>query len=50
MKDLWYEMAENTDDLVTDEDVAKILAPKFGKTIDEMVDIRIKVTTYDLGQ
>lgn len=49
MKDLWYEMVENTDDLVTDEDVAKILAPQYGKTVDEMLGIRMKVTDYDLG-
>lgn len=49
MKDLWYEMVDKTDDLVTDEDVAKILAPQYGKTVDEMLEIRIKVTDYDLG-
>lgn len=49
MKDLWYEMVDQTDDLVTDEDVAKILAPQYGKTVDEMLEIRMKVTNYDLG-
>jgi hypothetical protein len=49
MKDLWYEMVDQTNDLVTDEDVAKILAPQYGKTVDEMLKIRMKVTNYDLG-
>jgi len=49
MKDLWYEMVEKSDDLVTDEDVAKVLAPQFNKTVDEMVEIRMKVSDYDLG-
>lgn len=49
MKDLWYEMVDQTDDLVTDEDVAKILAPQYGKTVNEMLEIRMKVTNYDLG-
>lgn len=48
MKDLWYEMME-TNDFVTDEDIAKILAPQYGKTVDEMLEIRMKVTNYDLG-
>ena len=49
MKDLWYEMVENTNDLVTDEDVAKILASQYSKTVDEMLEIRMRVTNYDLG-
>lgn len=47
MKDLWHEMAEESDYLVTDEDVAKILAPQYDKTVDEMLEIQWKVTSYD---
>ena len=49
MRDLWYEMAEKTNDLVTDEDIATILAPKYGKTVEEMLEIRRRVNSYDLG-
>lgn len=49
MKDLWYEMVGATDDLVTDEDVAIILAPQYDKTVEEMLEIRRKVSNYDLG-
>lgn len=48
MRDLWYKMMEKND-MVTDEDVAKVLAPKYGKTVEEMIEIRIKVNRYDLG-
>jgi len=48
MRDLWYEMME-TQDMVTDEETAKILAPKYGKTVEEMLEIRHKVVDYDLG-
>ena len=48
MRDLWYEMME-TNDSVTDEEVAIILAPQYGKTVDEMLDIQMKVLEYDLG-
>ncbi|MCK5412830.1 MAG: hypothetical protein KAI57_00460 [Candidatus Pacebacteria bacterium] len=48
MRDLWYEMME-TQDMVTDEETAKILAPKYGKTVEEMLEIRRKVIDYDLG-
>ena len=49
MRDMWYEMMETRDDLVTDEEIAKILASKYEKTIEEMLEIRRKVTDYDLG-
>ncbi len=48
MKDKWYELSENNSD-ITDEDVAKILAPKYNKTVAEMLEIRRKVNNYDLG-
>jgi len=48
MRDMWYQMMEARND-VTDSEVAKILAPKYGKTPDEMLDIRLEVTSYDLG-
>jgi len=49
MKDLWYEMVDASDDPVTDEDVAKILAPQYNKTVEEMLEIRKRVSNYDLG-
>lgn len=49
MKDKWYELSENSQLLITDEDVAEILAPKYNKTVKEMIEIREKVTFYDLG-
>ncbi|MCK5084864.1 MAG: hypothetical protein KAQ64_04385 [Candidatus Pacebacteria bacterium] len=48
MRDLWYEMMK-TQDIVTDEETAKILAPRYGKTVEEMLKIRYKVNDYDLG-
>lgn len=49
MKDLWYEMTNESTELVTDEQVAEILAPQYGKSVEEMLEIRKKVSTYDLG-
>ena len=49
MKDLWHKMVKDTNELITDEDVAKILAPKYNKTVDELLEIRTRVVDYDLG-
>ncbi|MDD2495667.1 MAG: hypothetical protein PHE29_10805 [Tissierellia bacterium] len=49
MKDKWYELNENSQSLITDEDVAEILAPQYNKTVKEMMEIRERVTFYDLG-
>lgn len=49
MRDLWYEKSEQTTDLVTDEEIAKILAPKYDKTVEEMLEIRQRVSNFDLG-
>jgi len=49
MRDLWYEMVDESDEVVTDEDVAEILAPQYNKTVEEMMEIRMKVSNYDLG-
>jgi hypothetical protein len=49
MKDKWYELNENSQSLITDEDVAEILAPRYNKTVKEMIEIREKVAFYDLG-
>lgn len=50
MRDLFYEMNENTSELITDEQVAEVLAPEYGKTVKEMVQIRTDVTSYDIGK
>lgn len=47
MSDLWYEMSEDSSGFVTDEDVAKALAPQYKKTADEMLSIRQTVIFYD---
>lgn len=50
MRDLWYEKSAETNDLVTDEQIAEILAPQYGKTVEEMLEIRSRVSEFDLGQ
>jgi|GEM_PF-4903521 len=50
MRDLWYEKNEQTSDLVSDEEIARILAPEYNKTAEEMLEIRLRVSNYDLGQ
>jgi hypothetical protein len=49
MSDKWYELSENSQLPVTDEYVAEILAPQYNKTVEEMLEIREKVTFYDWG-
>ncbi len=49
MSDKWYELSENSQLPVTDEDVAEILAPQYNKTVEQMLEIREKVTFYDWG-
>jgi len=49
MGDKWYELSENSQLPVTDEYVAEILAPQYNKTVEEMLEIREKVTFYDWG-
>jgi len=49
MRDKWYELSENSQSSITDEDVAEILAPQYDKTVKEMLEIREKVSYYDLG-
>lgn len=50
MRDLFYEMNENTSELITDEQVAEVLAPEYEKTIEEMIEIRQSVVRYDSGK
>lgn len=50
MRDLWYEKSAETDDLVTDEQIAEILAPEYDKTVEQMLEIRTRVSSFNLGQ
>lgn len=49
MKALWYDMMETSPTSVSDEDVARILAPKYGKSVNEMLEIRMRVSNYEMG-